>query len=76
MTRPRVDVHVDQLLLDGLAPGDVRGVEQAVERELTRLLGGGAPPRVDVSTIELGREPAAYAIGARVAARIHRSLAR
>jgi hypothetical protein len=75
MTRPRVDVHVDQLVLDGLARDDVRGVEQAVERELTRLLGGGAPARVDVSGFALGREPAAQAIGTRVAARIHGSVA-
>jgi hypothetical protein len=76
MTRPRVDVHVDELMLDGLAPGDVRGLEQAVERELTRLLGGGAPAHIDMSAFALGREPAAQAIGTRVAARIHGSFAR
>jgi hypothetical protein len=76
VTRPRVEVRVDELVLHGLARCDVRGVEHAVERELTRLLGGGAPARIDVGTFELGREPAAQAIGTRVAAKVHGSLTR
>lgn len=76
MTRGRIDVHVDQLVLHGLSAGDVRGVERAVEAELTRLLAGGAALRSDAGSFELGREPAARAIGTRVAARVHGSIAR
>ena len=75
MTRGRIDVHVDRLVLHGLSAGDVRGVERAVEAELTRLLAGGAAVGSDTSAFQLGREPAAQAIGARVAARVHGSIA-
>jgi hypothetical protein len=37
--RPRPpDVHIEELVLDGFAPDDRRGIAEAVERELGRLL--------------------------------------
>jgi len=71
MTPARVHVSVEELVLDGLSAGDVRGVERAVERELTRLFGGGRATRVDVGSFVVGREPVAQAIGTRVAATVH-----
>ncbi len=45
-TGPRaVEVHVEELVLHGFAPGDRLGIAVAVERELARLLArDGVPP--------------------------------
>jgi hypothetical protein len=82
VTAARVDVHVEELVLDGFSASDARGVDEAVERELTRLLRGPAvvsgdwsAARLDAGSFELGREPVAQAIGTRVAASVHGSLA-
>ena len=45
-SRPRaVEVHIEELVLHGFAPGDRAGIAAAVERELARLLvRDGVPP--------------------------------
>jgi hypothetical protein len=82
MTRQRVEIHVEELVLRGLSAADARGVGEAVERELMRLLEGGAvvpaggcTSRLDAGSFELGRGPVARAIAMRVAASVHGSLA-
>ncbi len=49
-----VELHIDELILDGFAPGDHSLVGEAVERELARLLAvQGVPP-----ALSQGREVA------------------
>ncbi len=38
-SEPSIELHIEQLVLDGFAPGDRYTVGDAVERELARLLG-------------------------------------
>lgn len=45
MKPQRIEVSLDEILLEGVAPHDRRRFVDALERELTRLLGQGAPPR-------------------------------
>ena len=35
--RPSINLHIEELVLHGFAPGDRQGIGEAVERELTRL---------------------------------------
>jgi hypothetical protein len=54
--RPSVEVHIDELVLHGFAPGDHYTIGDAVERELARLLGEQSVPsslRVDSATDEI-----------------------
>lgn len=41
---PAVEVHVEELVLHGFAPGDRAGIAAAVERELARLLARDGVP--------------------------------
>ena len=36
--RTSVDLHIEELLLDGFSPADRYAIREAVERELTRLM--------------------------------------
>ncbi len=57
MTRPPIDLHIDNLILEGVAPGDRERVAASVRANLTRLLserglpggatGAGEPAVVD-----------------------------
>ena len=74
---PDVRLHVEELVLDGFAPGDGHRIGEALERELTRLLAErGLPPgfaaegevaRLDAGVFELAPGVGAEAIGIRVA---------
>jgi hypothetical protein len=83
MTSPRVELHIDELVLHGVAPRDRRAVGEGVQRELTRLLMEGGVPagwerggevtRLDGGSFQVtGSEPGV--IGIRVAEAIYRSL--
>lgn len=37
MTRYNLELHIDELVLHGFAPGDRRSISEAVQRELARL---------------------------------------
>ncbi|MBI1868062.1 MAG: hypothetical protein HYS06_07195 [Methylocystis sp.] len=41
---PRYELRIDELVLEGFAPGDRRAVAAAMESELTRLLSGPDAP--------------------------------
>jgi len=82
-TRQSLKVHIEELVLHGFAPGDRRRIAQAVETELTRLLGGGgarwaqSPPALErisggAFKVELGSKP--QAAGKQVAQAVYRSL--
>lgn len=45
----QVELHIEELVLHGFPPGDRYAIADAVERELTRLLGG-------VGAVELARK--------------------
>lgn len=38
-SRPSVELHIEELVLHGFAPGDRYAIGDAVEREIARLLG-------------------------------------
>ena len=82
--RPEVRVHIEELVLDGFAPGDRYRIGEAVERELARLLGAGGPPgslgrgralaRLDAGAFEVTPDSSAAEIGSRVARAVHGGL--
>jgi hypothetical protein len=44
-----IELHIEELVLQGFAPGDRLAIRDAVERELGRLIGQNAMPGLDVS---------------------------
>lgn len=84
VTRPDVTVHVDTLVLDGVAPGDRARVADGVARELGRLLASGSLPgtgrrprhigRLSGAAIALPVAAAPEHVGARIAASVHGAL--
>ncbi len=77
-----VEVHIDELALDGVLPADRERVAEAASRELTRLLAAsnaweGGPASVDVEAAELAAGGATpEALGAGVARAVHGRLVR
>jgi hypothetical protein len=50
MTRGNVELHIEELVLDGFAPADRYDIGDAVERELARLFADrGATPQLSQS---------------------------
>jgi hypothetical protein len=86
MRAPDIDLHIAELVLDGVASGDRHRVGQAIGDELTRLLTGhglsSALARgADVDTIDAGafRPPPTArpsSAGVEIARAIHGSLTR
>ena len=85
--RPRVDLHIEELVLHGFAPGDRYRIAEAVQRELTVLL---AQPeatrgrfqrtakldRLDTGAMTIPDGASTSAIGARIAGAVYRGLMR
>jgi hypothetical protein len=85
MRGPDIDLHVDEVVLHGVAPGDRHRVGQAIGDELTRLLTvDGLSPAltrgVEVDHIDAGafRQPTTgpAAVGAQIARTVHCGLMR
>jgi hypothetical protein len=84
MTRPRVRVRIERLVLDGVETADGRAVARALEAELAaRLAHGGLPqllaaagdhPRLQAPAVQLDPATAPGALGQRVAAALHTGL--
>jgi hypothetical protein len=82
--KPRIDLHIEELVLHGFPPGRRYQIAEALQAELTRLLTvHGVPDRmgtgseiasVDAGSIQMspGHRPAA--IGAHVAQSVYSSL--
>lgn len=78
--RPAINLHIEELVLYGFAPGDRHGIGEAVEQELTRLFASElltrheSVERVDGGTFRVpsGAKPAA--VGAQIAGAIHGGL--
>lgn len=50
MTRANVELHIEELVLHGFAPGERHNISDAVERELERLFSEqGAPSQLSLS---------------------------
>ena len=79
-----VELHIDELILDGFAPGDHDLIGGVVERELARLLAEHGLPRslqqnselarLDGGTFEVPREAPGVAIGTEAAQAVYRGL--
>jgi len=77
-----VELHIEELVLRGFAPGDRHRIGEAVERELARLLAQGELPpllaragrreRLDAAPIGVRSGASAEAIGAEIARSVFR----
>lgn len=86
MKPQKIELHIEELVLHGFAPGDRYRIGEAVERELARLFGGACVPpslaqSVEVESLDGGAfqvAPGARAetIGAQVALAIYGELNR
>lgn len=84
MRPANIELHIEELVLHGFAPGDRYRIGEAVERELQRLFAeqgapaslaqGGDRDYVDGGTFEAPRAARAGAIGARVAQNLYGGL--
>lgn len=81
-----VELHIEELVLQGFAPGDHDRIGAAVERELTRLLAGQSVPgwltrggeiaRLDAGAFEMRSDSSAETIGGQVAQAVYRGIHR
>ncbi len=79
-----LEVHIEELMIDGASGIDAADLGPAVERELGRLFSeGGLPPslarggavaQVDGGSIELPAEGGTSGLGARIAGGVYGSL--
>jgi hypothetical protein len=84
--RPNIELHIEELVLHGFAPGDRHCLGEAVQRELARLLAeqgvpsglaqGGEAPRLDGGSFRIDGGGKPEATGARVARAVYRGLKR
>lgn len=76
-----VDLHIEELVLHGFAPGDRYRIGDAIERELTRILTeqrlppamtqDAATPHVDGGAVEISARSDAETIGVQLAKAIY-----
>ena len=86
MKQPNIELHIEELVLHGFAPGDRYAIAEAVEHELTRLLAEqGAPPsllqsgdvaRLDSGAFDVVSNAKAEGIGGQVAQAVYGGLSR
>lgn len=84
MSAPKINLNIEQLVLDGVAPHQRRRVVAAIERELARLFAqhgvpeslaqGGAIPSLDLDSLKLRPDMGGDAIGVQVAQALHSGL--
>jgi hypothetical protein len=77
----RIELHIDELVLHGFQQSDRYAIGDAIERELSRLLGAGdvrlyPSDQVDAGSIALSPSAKPQKVGTQVAGTIHRSLTR
>jgi hypothetical protein len=82
--RPRVEVHIEELVLHGFSPADRHLVAEALESELARQLrdglpaalvdGGAAIERVDAGAVRVTNPARPASVGTEVAGAIARAL--
>lgn len=78
-----VELHIEELVLHGFAPGDRHHIGEAVQQELTRLFTLGVPPslaqggeigRLDGGEFGMTADMQRGAIGTQIAQSIYRGL--
>ena len=86
MKPARIELHIEELVLHGFAPGDRHAIGDAVERELTRLfaeqglassaMASGERAHVNAGEFHVAPASKAPAVGAQVAKAVHGGLTR
>jgi len=86
MMTKNIELHIEELVLRGFAPGDRYRIGEAVEHELTRLLAdrgvpqsladGGEIASVDGGAFEVAPGARAEVVGAQVAKAVYGGLGR
>ena len=81
MMTKNIELHIEELVLHGFAPGDRYRIAEGVEQELSRLLADRGVPQslaqdgeiasVDGGSIEVAQGSRAEAIGAQVAQAVY-----
>ena len=81
-----IELHIEEMILHGFAPGDRDAIADAVRGELMRLFaeggirpaleGGGEMARIDGGAFDVRHGAGAEAIGTWIAERIHGGLSR
>ncbi len=84
--RPRVELNIDELVLEGFSPGDRYRIGEALEKELTRLLevrgvpesltSGGEIEKINGGSFEVAPGARAERIGSQVARAVYGGLRR
>ena len=82
--RPSIELHIEELVLHGFAPGDRHRIGDAVERELIRLLEGRglvtpfetamAMERIDAGSVSVRPGAPVETVGRETARALHRGL--
>ena len=73
MTPRSIELHIEELVLHGFAPGDRYRIGEAVEQELAQ---GGEIVSVDDGAFEVAPGSRAEAVGAQVAKAVYGGLGR
>jgi hypothetical protein len=86
MTPKNIELHIEELVLHGFAPGDRYRIGEAVERELARLLAdqgvpqslerGGEIASVDGGAFDMAQGSRADVVGVEVAKAVYGGLRR
>lgn len=76
-----IELHIEELVLEGLSPGDRHRIGAAIEGELARLLTerglpaglaqGAEVPRLDGGSFEMNRNVTPEKVGAQVAGAVY-----
>ena len=81
VTPARVELRIDQLVLEGVERADAPAIAAALERELGRLLAaepgwgsGVSRDRIDAGAIDLPGRGSPELLGARIAQAVHRGM--
>ena len=83
---PRVELHIEELILHGFAPGDLHHIAESMQSELSRLLNERGSdwlppqeveiPRLDGGAFEIGPQSKPESTGVQVANAIYQSMSR
>jgi hypothetical protein len=86
MNRANVELHIEELVLHGFAPGDRYRIGDAIQVELARLIAeqgippsfvnGGEIDRIDAGGFEMASGSRGETVGGQIARSVHGGLAR
>ena len=85
MNSPNIELHIEELILDGFPRGQRYEIAEAISRELERLMAQRMPQsittaaavdKVDAGVVELRRPATPEAVGAGIAQQIYGGMSR